>query len=426
MSHRRKNAHRTCGRTRSVDKRTFRPVFPPNVVSFLFGLFLSTSTLGLTGGAREVQAKASSGPSPAYGAASRPSVSAEPTTAGAPTPDTQTAGTPRPDTVVVGSRVVPPFVILEDDGTYSGLTVHLWDRIAGELGFPYRFRELDIPGLLEGVEDGTLFASAAALTITAEREARVDFTHPFMVTGLGIAVAREPAGLGGAVLSLFSPELLWVVLLLLGLLAFWGALVWVFERKKNAEEFGGTPAQGIGSGFWWAAVTMTTVGYGDKAPRTLGGRAVGFVWMFTAIIVISFFTATIASNLTLTRLDSRVGGPQDLPHVRVGGLEGSAAVAYLEEQGIRSTLFPSIQVGLEALAGGSIDAFVHDAPILRYYQQEDFPNDVRVLPGAFLEQYYGIALPHESPYRNVINQVLLEHLAGDEWDRQKRRYLGEE
>jgi polar amino acid transport system substrate-binding protein len=326
--------------------------------------------------------------------------------------------------VVVGTRVVPPFVILEDDGTYSGLTVHLWDRIARELGTPYRFRELDIPGMLEGVEDGTLFASAAALTITAEREARVDFTHPFLVTGLGIAVVREPVGLWGAVLSLLSPELLWVVLLLLALLVFWGALVWVFERKKNAEEFGGSPAQGIGSGFWWAAVTMTTVGYGDKAPRTAGGRAVGFVWMFTAIIVISFFTATIASNLTLTRLDSRVGGPQDLPYVRVGGLEGSAAVAYLEEQGIQSALFPSIQGGLEALAGGSIDAFVHDAPILRYYQRADFPNAVRVLPGTFLEQYYGIALPQESPHRNAINQILLEHLAGEDWERQKLRYLG--
>jgi polar amino acid transport system substrate-binding protein len=333
---------------------------------------------------------------------------------------------PMPDTVVVGTRVVPPFVILGDDGTYSGLTVHLWDRIARELNILYRLREMDIPGMLAGVEDGSLFASASALTITAERETRVDFTHPFMVTGLGIAVAREPVGLGGAILALLSPELLWVVLLLLALLVFWGALVWIFERKENAEQFGGTPTEGIGSGFWWAAVTMTTVGYGDKAPRTVGGRAVGFIWMFTAIIVISFFTATIASSLTLTQLHSRVGGPQDLPQVRVGGLEGSASVEYLEEQGIRGTLFPSIQRGLQALAEGSIDAFVHDAPILRYYQQEDFPNDVRVLPGAFLEQYYGIALPHESPYRNVINQVLLEHLAGDEWDRQKRRYLGEE
>ena len=40
------------------------------------------------------------------------------------------------------------------------------------------------------------------------------------------------------------------------------------------------------SAFWWAAVTMTTVGYGDKTPVTTGGRIVGLVWMFTSVIVI--------------------------------------------------------------------------------------------------------------------------------------------
>jgi len=35
-------------------------------------------------------------------------------------------------------------------------------------------------------------------------------------------------------------------------------VLWIFERKRNPEQFGGTPAQGIGSSFWWAAVTMTT------------------------------------------------------------------------------------------------------------------------------------------------------------------------
>lgn len=345
---------------------------------------------------------------------------------------------------LVGVRAVPPFVIPEEDGTYSGLTIALWEHIAAHLGLDFEYIEMDISGLLEGVSKMTaqqvpadripldrelpdippLFAAASALTITAEREELVDFTHPFFVTGLGIAVPHKPAGLWQSMLAIFSPEFLWVIALLVLLLLFWGVLVWYFERLRNQDDFGGTPAEGIGSGFWWAAVTMTTVGYGDKAPKTLAGRIVGFVWMFAGIILISFFTASIASSLTVSQLDSRVSGPQDLPFVRVGVLEQSATIDYLEENRIRYRTFVSIDAGLKAVADDQLDAFVHDAPIIRYYSVRDFRNEVRVLPGTFNDQYYGIALPLDSPLRNEINRILLDFIASDEWEQLNLRYLG--
>ncbi len=230
--------------------------------------------------------------------------------------------------MIVATRIVPPFVIKEADGSYSGLTVELWDHIASELGFDYIFEETDIQGMLEGVEEGRYMAAASALTITSSREETVDFSHPFYVTGLGIAVSYQPSGFLHAVFEVFSLDFLLIVFLLLGLLFFWGFLVWVFERKNNKDDFGGTSAQGIGSGIWWAAVTMTTVGYGDKAPKTFAGRVVGFIWMFTAIITVSFFTASIASTLTVSQLDSRVNGLNDLPHVRTGALAHCGSLGF--------------------------------------------------------------------------------------------------
>jgi len=329
------------------------------------------------------------------------------------------------ETVVkVGTRVVAPFVIQEEDGSFHGMTVALWEHVAGELGLEYRFAERDIAGMLDGVADGSLYASASALTITSQREEEVDFTHPFYVTGLGIAVPREPVGLGSAILALFDPEFLWVVFLLAGVLLLWGFLVWIFERAENQEEFGGSPVQGIGSGFWWAAVTMTTVGYGDKSPRSVGGRIVGFIWMFTAIIVISFFTASITSSLTVSQIDGRVAGAEDLPHVRVGALAESAAETHLREEFIQPRGFGTLEEGLAAVAAGDIDAFVHDAPILRFLAQEGRSETVRVLPGTFAEQYYGIALPLDHPDRNRINQILLDYLVSPEWEQVRRRYMG--
>ena len=326
------------------------------------------------------------------------------------------------DQVVVGTRIAPPFVIEDENGELDGITISLWEHIAAEMDIDYRYEIFDIAGMLAGVEDGSVYAGASALTITAEREEMVDFTHPFYVSGLGIATSYTPQGIWQAFMAVFDPEFLFVVGLLMLLLLFWGALVWYFERKGNEEEFGGSTAEGIGSGFWWAAVTMTTVGYGDKSPRTLGGRVVGFIWMFAAVIVISFFTASIASSLTVTQLDSKVSGPEDLPFVRVGILENSATEIYMNEENIRHRTYPTIEEGLRAVEEDRLDAFVHDAPIIRYETDQNFRNEVRVLGQTFNDQYYGIAIPLGAEYRNRMNQILLEYIASPEWREIQKRY----
>lgn len=329
------------------------------------------------------------------------------------------------DTIIVGTRVVPPFVIKKADSTYTGLTISLMNHISSELDIDFEYREEDIEGMLQGIAVGKYFASASAISITSEREKTIDFTHPYFVSGLGIAVSYQPAGLLESVLAIFSSDFLWVVFLLAVLLLFWGFLVWLFERKENREEFGGTAVEGIGNGFWWAAVTMTTVGYGDKSPRTPGGRIVAFIWMFTAIIVISFFTASIASSLTVNQLSSSVSGPQDLPQARVGTLQNSATETYLQNESISFASFATIEKGLQAVADDQIDAFVHDSPIMRYYVQRDYKNSVRVLPDSFNKQFYGIVLPSESQYRDQINRIILDYIKTSEWNQLLSEYMGE-
>jgi voltage-gated potassium channel len=52
----------------------------------------------------------------------------------------------------------------------------------------------------------------------------------------------------------------------------------------------------IGSGLWWAVQTTTTVGYGDHAPTTVGGRLVAATVMLFGIGFLTVITAAITST----------------------------------------------------------------------------------------------------------------------------------
>jgi len=327
--------------------------------------------------------------------------------------------------LIVGTKDAPPFSIKNADGTWTGMSIDLWRDIAAELNLEYDFRERDLAGLINGVKEGSLNAAVAALTVTPEREEIVDFTHPFHTSGLGIAVAPRKGRWFSVLKRFLSWTFLKIALGLALILLAAGALVWVFERRHNREQFRGKVGKGLGDGFWWSAVTMTTVGYGDKAPKSTGGRVVAVVWMFAGIIMISGFTAALASVLTTAGLESRVRGPEDLPRVRVSTVGGTTSEDYLRNQHLRYKTFPVVADALEALAKGKTDAVVYDAPMLRYLVKQRYDTTLRVLPRKFERQDYAIALRAGSDLREPINRVLLKRITDPGWEDTLYKYMGD-
>lgn len=327
--------------------------------------------------------------------------------------------------LAVGTKEAPPFAMRRPDGTWTGIAVQLWKRVAADLGLKYEWRALPLEGLLNGVADGSLDAAVGAISVTAEREEEMDFSHPFHTSGLGIAVSTRTEGWFKQFLgNLFSAQFLRILGLLLLLLLATGVAVWLVERRRNPDQFGGRGIRGIGAGLWWSAVTMTTVGYGDKAPRTGAGRFIALVWMFVGVVLVAGFTAAMASSLTVSHFESLIEGPQDLPRVRVGAVNDSTGAAYLARSGVRYAGYQDARAAFEALASGERDSVVYDAPLLRYLANREWKGRVAVLPRTFARQDYAFALPTGSPLREAINKAVLRETGTDEWAELLERHLG--
>ena len=76
-------------------------------------------------------------------------------------------------------------------------------------------------------------------------------------------------------------------------------LVLLFEENAKGSNIHTYP-----DALWWAIVTVTTVGYGDRYPATEGGRAVAVILMLLGIGLIGVLTATVASLFVKEHTDA--------------------------------------------------------------------------------------------------------------------------
>lgn len=321
-----------------------------------------------------------------------------------------------------------PFVIYENQ-QYRGFSIDLWDAIATELGITYDLVGVNsIAKLLDEVERGAADVAVAGIGITSQGEETLDFSFPYYETGLQVMVSSDGSEVGrlvsivGAVLS--SPRLYYGIGVFVLILVVVAHLLWWSEHQHNSQ-FPSDYLHGVWEAFWWAAVTVTTVGYGDKVPTRFFGRFFGLMWMFAGYFVFAYFTASIATTFTVQELQGSITGPEDLPGKRIGTITNSAAAEFLDQQ---NNLFfrdyPTRDDIFTALDGDDIDAIVYDAPVLQYFTSHEGQGQYQVVGEVFQKLNYGIALGQDSPYRESINAALLKLYETGRYDEIYQEWFG--
>jgi hypothetical protein len=241
----------------------------------------------------------------------------------------------------------------------------------------------------------------------------VDFGFSVWPTEIGVLYADETVDFYSAVfpmvnspffVNFLSFAFIWVLVI--------AHLVWLAERRHNAAQFPARYLDGIDDAMWWALVTFTTVGYGDKVPDTPTGRVLGIIWMVVGITMCGILTGHMATHFSNV-IQFAVKGIQELEFldVKVCAYRGVFSSWYFPlslgyEEAVVGT---SVADCSEKLLRGEVDMVVVERPSLVWHQKtvgwdsDSFPAGSVRISNAIAQVPAGVVFPKNSTLRDEID-----------------------
>ncbi|MFN8485883.1 MAG: transporter substrate-binding domain-containing protein [Anaerolineae bacterium] len=340
------------------------------------------------------------------------------------------APTQQPQKLRVATKPLPPFVI-KDGNKWAGFSIELWDKLAQEINEPYEWVEVATVGdQINAVRNGQADAAIAGISMTREREAIIDFSHPYFNAGLQImTAAKGSGGVGGYFNNLkqffTSPALLQILVFGILFAIVMAHVIWLLERN-GPNNFPKGYVSGVWEGAWWVLNIVANGEYGEKTTPHFLKRIMTIMFWLIGVALIAQFTATVTSSLTVQQLQGTIAGPADLPGKSVATVQGSTAAQWLTAQNIDFTPVDKIEDAYALLAADRVQAVVYDAPVLLYYANNKGKGTVQTVGPIFRQETYGIALPTGSPLRKELNEALLKLRQDGAYDDLYNKWFGAE
>uniref|UniRef100_A0A8C9X435 Glutamate receptor n=1 Tax=Sander lucioperca TaxID=283035 RepID=A0A8C9X435_SANLU len=289
--------------------------------------------------------------------------------------------------------------------------------------------------------------AVGSLTINEERSEAIDFSVPFVETGISVMVSRSNGTVSpSAFLEPFSASV-WVMMFVM-LLIVTAIAVFLFEFVSPLG-FNRNLAQGkdphgpsftIGKAIWllWGLVFNNSVPV--QNPKGTTSKFIVSVWAFFAVIFLASYTANLAAFMIQEEFVDQVTGLSDKkfqspysysPPFRFGTVPNGST-----ERNIRKN-YPDMhqymtkyhQTGvhdaLATLKSGKLDAFIYDAAVLNYMAgRDDGCKLVTIGSGyIFATTGYGIALQKGSYWKRHVDLAILGIIGDGEMEELEAQWL---
>ncbi|KAL2475274.1 Glutamate receptor 2.7 [Abeliophyllum distichum] len=215
---------------------------------------------------------------------------------------------------VPGNNSFPMFVKVEWDTktnqkTYDGFCIDLFDEVLKVLEKSYTLHYEFVPfngsysELVGNVSNKNFDAAVGDLTILANRSRSVEFTQPFMQSGLSMLV---PVKIEPQMAWIFTKPFtanMWIVTF--AILLYTMFVVWFMEHQSNPE-FKGPWKDQLGTALWF---TFSSLFFAHKdIIKGNYAKLVVALWLFVVFVFTSSYQASLTSMLTVPRLEPSVTG----------------------------------------------------------------------------------------------------------------------
>ncbi|CAH1454009.1 unnamed protein product [Lactuca virosa] len=267
------------------------------------------------------------------------------------------------------------------------------------------------------------------VTILSNRSNYVEFTLPYSESGVSMLV---PAKIDSKNFWIFMRPLemkLWITIG--GFFIYTGFVVWVLEHRVN-QEFRGPPHQQFGMIFWFSFSTLVFA-HREKMMSNLS-RFVVIVWIFVVLVLTSSYTASLASMLTVQKLQPTLTNISQLKESGdyVGCQDGSFVADMLIKDmgfnGDKLKKYANVQEYANALSNGTtkngVSAIVDEVPYLKTLQAKSC-NKYVMVGTTYKTAGFGFAFPKGSPLVAEFSSAILKVIEGqirnisDRWIKDK-------
>jgi ABC-type amino acid transport substrate-binding protein len=322
----------------------------------------------------------------------------------------------------------PPMIMKKGD-EFVGFEIELWNNIAREARFNFKYRESSFKNILDSLKKCKADVGLAGITVNEEREKFLDFSHHILESGLLILIPKnKKISIINTIKYFLSGKyktILFGIFSIMVFIVLFGNIVWLIERGSGV--FNPKYSVGVMEAFWWSIVTMSTVGYGDFVPHTIWGRVFGAVVIVCGYMIFGFFIAEMASVLTIRKMKETIKGFRDLAGKKVVTVKHTTSVALLEKINAKIVYADDIEKACKKLKNSEVDAVVFDAPvILHFLKEEDKKEDFEIVGDIFNHQSYGVATQNKSELIEAINLAILKLKENGTYDALYLKWFGDD